>query len=294
LRQRKLLTLAVTAGIFTASAPGWCQTPGVATPSGPDPTASAPYAPAPSESTRAMNTSEQSGASTGLGSDIKAYFTAPLHWDGNDWTWFGGALVATALAHHYDTDVRKHFTRNFAPGQKANSEDVKDAIPTAAVFVATWGYANLVGSSDGRSEAWAMLEATGLSGVSAYALKYTLRREGPDETSNPNQWFKGTSASFPSFHTTAAFAVGTVLAESGSDDYRWLRRLLGYGLGVATGYERLKHNAHWLSDTVAGAALGTASARFTMNRVYGGGSASSLSLTPVEGGAMLTYRVSFP
>ena len=82
-----------------------------------------------------------------------------------------------------------------------------------------------------------------------------------------------------------------VLAESGSDDYRWLRRLLGYGLGFATGYERLKHNAHWLSDTMAGAALGTASARFTMNRVYGSGSASSLSLTPVEGGAMLTYRL---
>jgi membrane-associated phospholipid phosphatase len=247
------------------------------TPSGPDPIAS-----------------EQSVASTGLGSDIKAYFTAPLHWDANDWTWFGGALAATALAHHYDTDVRKHFTRNFAPAQKAKSDDVKDAIPTAAVFLATWGYANLVGSSDGRSEAWAMLEAAGLGGVSAYVLKYTLRREGPDETSNPNQWLKGTGGSFPSFHATAAFAVGTVLAESGSDDYRWLRRLLGYGLGVATSYERLKHNAHWLSDTMAGAALGTASARFTMNRTYGSGSASSLSLTPVEGGAMLTYRVALP
>lgn len=277
LRLRKLLTLLVAAGVFTASAPTRSQTPGVTTPSSPDPSAS-----------------EQSDASTGLGSDIRAYFTAPLHWDANDWTWFGGALAATALAHHYDTDVRKHFTRNFAPGQKANSADVKDAIPTAAVFVATWGYANLVGSSDGRSEAWAMLEAAGLSGVSAYALKYTLRREGPDVTSNPNQWLKGSGGSFPSFHTTAAFAVGTVLAESGSDDYRWLRRLLGYGVGVATGYERLKHNAHWLSDTMAGAALGTASARFTMNRTYGSGSASSLSLTPVEGGAMLTYRVSLP
>ena len=291
MRLRKLLTLSVTVGIFTANAPVWCQTPGVATPSSPDPIAGAPYAAGSTESTPALSASEHDTASTGLGSDIKAYFTAPLHWDANDWSWFGGALAATALAHHYDTDVRKHFTRNFTPGQKSNSEDVKDAIPTTAVFVATWGFANLVGSSDGRSEAWAMLEAAGLSGVSAYALKYTLRREGPDETSNPNQWLKGTGGSFPSFHTTAAFAVGTVLAESGSDDYRWLRRLLGYGLGVATGYERLKHNAHWLSDTMAGAALGTASAHFTMNRTYGSGSASNLSLTPVEGGAMLTYRL---
>jgi membrane-associated phospholipid phosphatase len=294
LRLRKLLTPLVTAGILTASSPAWCQTVTATPASNPGQSADAPYAPAPADSPPAISAAEQSTASTGLRSDIKAYFTAPLHWDANDWTWFGGALAATALAHHYDTDVRKHFTRNLAPGQSGNSDDVKDAIPTAAVFLATWGYASLVGSNDGRSEAWTMLEAAGLSGVSAYALKYTLRREGPDLTSNPNQWLKGTGGSFPSFHSTAAFAVGTVLAESGSDDYRWLRRLLGYGLGVATSYERLKHNAHWLSDTMAGAALGTASARFTMNRTYASGSTSSLSLTPIEGGAMLTYSLTLP
>ena len=292
MRLRKLLTLSVTAGLFTASGPAWCQTSGTSTLASPAQLSDAPYALEAPDLPTATPTAAPDTASTGLGSDIKAYFTAPLRWDQSDWTWFGGAIAATALAHHYDTDVRKHFTMNLAPGQKVNSEDAKDAIPTAAVFLATWGYASLVDSNDGRSEAWAMLEAAGLGGVSAYALKYTLRREGPDDTSNPNQWFKSNGASFPSFHSTAAFAVGTVLAESGGDDYRWLRRLLGYGLGVATSYERLKHNAHWLSDTMAGAALGTASARFTMNRTYGSGSASGLSLTPVEGGAMLTYRVS--
>jgi membrane-associated phospholipid phosphatase len=297
LRLRKLLTLSVTAGLFTASGPTWCQTADTAAPASPAQISGAPYALGPPDlppAPPAAPAATPNSASTGLGSDIRAYFTAPLRWDQSDWTWFGGAIAVTALAHHYDTDVRKHFTMNLAPGQKVNSDDVKDAIPTAAVFFATWGYANLVNSNDGRSETWAMLEAAGLSGVSAYALKYTLRREGPDDTSNPNQWFKGNGGSFPSFHSTEAFAVGTVLAESGSDDYRWLRRLLGYGLGVATSYERLKHNAHWLSDTMAGAALGTASARFSMNRTYGSGSASGLSLTPVEGGAMLTYRVTLP
>ena len=69
--------------------------------------------------------------------------------------------------------------------------------------------------------------------------------------------------------------MGTVLAESGNDDYRWIRRLLGYGLGAATSYERLKHNAHWLSDTVAGAALGIATARFSMDRREGREAATS-------------------
>jgi membrane-associated phospholipid phosphatase len=289
LRLKKLLTLSVTAGILAASGPTWCQTP-----------ADGPYASTPAESPPALPPLAQgadaapSTASTGLGSDIKAYFTAPLHWDENEWLWFGGALAAIGAAHHYDTDVRKHFTQNLAPGQSVNSEDVHDAIPTAAVFLATFGYANLIGSSDGRNEAWNMLEAAGLSGVTAYALKYAGGREGPDQTSDPNEWLKGSGGSFPSFHSTAAFAVGTVLAESGSDDYRWLRRLLGYGLGVATSYERLKHNQHWLSDTVAGAALGTASARFTMNRTYASGTDSNVALVPVAGGAMLTYRVDLP
>jgi membrane-associated phospholipid phosphatase len=280
----KRLALSAAVGAVTVSAPAWSQTTAVMPASDPPSSAESPPAPA----------SEQNAASTGLGSDIKAYFTAPLRWDQSDWTWFGGALVAIAAAHHYDTDIRNHFTRNFAPGQTANPDDVKDAIPTAAVFLATWGYASLIDSNDGRSETWAMFEAAGLSGVSAYALKYTFRREGPDDSSNPDQWFKGSGGSFPSFHSTAAFAVGTVLAESGNDEHRWLRRLLGYGLGVATSYERLKHNQHWLSDTMAGAALGTASARFTMDRTYGGRAASGLALTPVEGGAMLTYRLTLP
>lgn len=230
----------------------------------------------------------------GLVSDIKLYFTAPLRWDAGDWAWFGGALLAIGAAHHYDTQVRTSFVGNLKPGQTINSDDVRDAIPAAAVLVGTWGYANLIDSSDGRREAWAMLEAAGLSSVTAYALKYAVGREGPDQTSDPNEWLKGGGGSFPSWHSTAAFAVGTVLAESGNDEYRWLRRVLGYGLGVATSYERLKHNAHWLSDTVAGAALGGATAHFTMNRVYRTDEESSLSVVPVQGGAMLTYHVSLP
>jgi membrane-associated phospholipid phosphatase len=225
-----------------------------------------------------------------LVSDIKAYFTAPLRWNGADWVWFGGSLLAIGASHHYDTQVRTHFIEKEGPNVGANSEDLQDAIPTVAVLGATWLYAGLTDSSAGRREAWEMVEAAGLSGVTAYALKFAAGRETPYQTSDPNEWGKG-GGSFPSLHATAAFAVGTVLAESGNDEYRWLRRVLGYGLGAVTSYERLKHNAHWLSDTVAGAALGSASARFTMNRHSGAsGDGGGLSLVPIPGGALLVYR----
>lgn len=225
-------------------------------------------------------------------SDIGAYFTAPLRWDRNDWAWFGGAVLAIGLAHRYDSQVRTHFFGR-GPAPSVNSQDTKDAIPGAAVFGGTWAFALLTRDHDGYREGWTMAEAAALSGVTAYALKFAAGRQTPEQATDPNEWFKA-GTSFPSLHATEAFAIGTVLAESGNDDYRFLRRLLGYGVGAFTSYERLKHNAHWLSDTVAGAALGISSAHFAMNRRYGADSESHLALVPIEGGAMLTYRVSLP
>ena len=168
--------------------------------------------------------------------DVKLYATAPLHWDGKDWGYFGGALAAVGVAHHYDTDVRTHFTRDFssALGSK-KSTDLQDAVPAAAAFAGTWLYAKLAEDNVRRYEAWDMLEAAGLSSTTGLILKYAVGRQRPDETSDPNRW-RARGDSFPSLHATAAFAIGTVLAESGSDDYRWGRRFLGYGLYPAPGF----------------------------------------------------------
>ncbi len=228
--------------------------------------------------------------------DAKAYFTAPIHWRTRQWEYFGGALAAIAVAHHYDTQVRTHFvggsTLPYGPKPKSSST-ITDALPGFAAFAATWGYAELIGSHAGKSEAWNMLESAGLSFVSAYALKYTIGRERPYQTTSSNRWFRG-GTSFPSEHVTAAFAIGTVLAESGNPKYRWIRRTLGYGIGAFTAYQRLKHNAHWLSDTVAGAALGMATAHFIMNRrAEREDDDYDVSVVPVRGGVMLAYSADF-
>jgi membrane-associated phospholipid phosphatase len=274
----RILTLLLATGAFAGAGPAWCQTP-----DGQPRGRPADTEPAPPPRT----------ADSDLTSDIKLYFTAPLRWDRGDWAWFGGALVAIGAAHHYDTQVRTHFVKTVGTSQTTSSKDLQDALPTAAVVAATWAYASLISDSAGRREAWAMVEAAALSTVPAYALKYATARERPDQTSDPNQWRKSGGDSFPSWHATAAFAVGIVLAESGNDDYRWVRRFLGYGLGAATSYERLKHQAHWLSDTVAGAALGAASAYFVMGRERERDQANELALVPVERGAVLRYTVSF-
>ena len=228
--------------------------------------------------------------------DAAAYYTAPLRWNGREWEYFGGALAAIAVAHHYDSQARTHFVSgSSSPLGPANSGSLSDALPGAALFLGTWGYATLIGSHAGKSEAWNMLESGGLSFVSAYALKYIVRRPRPDATTNPNHFFGG-GDSFPSEHVTAAFAVGTVLAESGNPEFRWIRRTIGYGVGFGTAYLRMKHNAHWLSDTVAGAALGMATAHFVMDRSEQRDKEydPEVSVVPVRDGMMLAFSTNLP
>jgi membrane-associated phospholipid phosphatase len=291
LQTRRLLPLVLAMASFGSGGLATAQTTAA---TGSDPTGtdlSTPTVPQ-SSSPDAVPIAVDTPTLSGFGHDFTAYFTAPLHWNGTDWAWFGGALVAIGASHHYDTQVRTHFTKGLTPSEisNINSNDLQDALPAAAIFLGTWGYAALIGDPNGHREAWSMFEAATLSTITAYGLKFVVRREGPDQTSDPNQWFKSGGRSFPSEHATAAFAIGTVLAEAGGDEYRWLRRLLGYGLGVGTSYLRLKHNAHWLSDTVAGGALGIASAQFTLNHAYRNQN-SGFAVVPVDGGAMLTYRL---
>ncbi len=190
--------------------------------------------------------------------DAKLYFTAPMRWDESDWLFFGGSVAAIAVAHNFDGQVRDHFAPAGPAGVTSSDKNsIRDAIPAASMLVGTWLWSEVTDDSFANTEAYSMLEAAGFSAVTAEALKYAGGRERPDETTHINEWRAGGS-SFPSLHTTAAFAIGAVFAESGNDDYRWLRRALGYGMASATAYLRLHDNQHWLSDTVAGAALGIA------------------------------------
>jgi membrane-associated phospholipid phosphatase len=223
--------------------------------------------------------------------DTKLYFTAPLRWDEEDWLAFGGALVAIGAAHQFDEKVRDHF----ATGSKAvlnggeNKNSLRDAVPTVALIAGTGLYAAFIDDRDGYRETWSLIEAGAFSAATAEALGYATGRERPDATTSPNEWGKG-GDSFPSLHSTVAFAVGTVFAESGNDEYRWIRRIIGYGVAGATSYVRVSENVHWLSDTVAGAALGIATARFVLNR-QGAQDRASLQFQPVKNGWLISYSI---
>lgn len=228
----------------------------------------------------------------GVLQDAKLYVTAPLRWDAEDWLYFGAALTAIGAAHEFDSRVRTHFVD---PKQPLNGEDknsARDALPAAALVVGTGLYAVMIGDRDGYRETGSLLEAGIFSATTSEVLTLAAGRERPDATTSPNVWSHG-GDSFPSVHVSAAFAIGTVFAESGNDEYRWIRRIIGYGVAAGTAYVRVHENVHWLSDTVAGSALGIATARFVLNR-GGGEQHASIQFQPLKDGWQLAYTVRTP
>jgi membrane-associated phospholipid phosphatase len=223
--------------------------------------------------------------------DTKLYFTAPLRWDRTDWLYFGSTLAAVAVAHEFDDNVRNHFVTD--PAAQLGTKDLhstRDAMPMVVLAAGTLAYAALIHSKDGYYESGSMVEAGVLTAVSTTVFKYALGRERPHDTLKVDSWFAN-GDSFPSGHTSLAFAVGTVFAESGSDRYRWIRRGIGYGAAGLTAYWRLKDNAHWTSDVVAGAALGFTTAQFVMDRRDHSHRQVTTSIVPVDGGLALAFNL---
>jgi len=69
-----------------------------------------------------------------------------------------------------------------------------------------------------------------------------------------------------------------------------IRRIIGYGVAAGTSYLRVRDNVHWLSDTVAGSALGIATARFVLNR-QDHAQQASLQFQPMKDGWQIAYLI---
>jgi membrane-associated phospholipid phosphatase len=224
-----------------------------------------------------------------LGADAKSYVTAPLHAGRTQWIRFGGALAAIGLAYHHDDNFRDHFVPAGTVSTDASSHDTADALPAALAFGGTWLAATLLHDDSGRREVGSMLEAAVFSSAATALIKRAAGRERPYISADHRAWGEG-GASFPSGHVTAAFAIGTVLAESGNDRQRLVRRVLGYGMAVGTAYQRMNHDAHWFSDVVAGGAIGMATARFVMKRREPSNDRAWMVL-PTQDGLQIGYTI---
>ncbi len=190
--------------------------------------------------------------------DVKHVITAPERWDGDDWTKaeLGTlAVVGTAL-------VIDHPWRNEMRRQTPNNKFMLQIERFGAQYsVAVVGGFLVVGALGGNENTLQtgedMLTASLIaSGIITPALKLAFGRARPRANMGVNYFkpFSNANASFPSGHTTEAFVLASVV--SGHYDETWVS-YASYSIAGLVGLARTYHDAHFASDVLAGALIGT-------------------------------------
>jgi membrane-associated phospholipid phosphatase len=112
---------------------------------------------------------------------------------------------------------------------------------------------------------WQSLDASAAGALASAGLKRVFGRARPNQGQGPNAWFQGNCCeSFPSGEVTlqASFVTPIIVEEAGAHPWVWSLELLPLYDGIA----RIKSQAHWQSDVLAGWALGTAAGYWATTR----------------------------
>lgn len=226
-----------------------------------------------------------------LGSDLKQQVTAPFHAKPRDWTRAAivtaataGILLADKPIMRFATDLRardasvkgtsKWITRFGGPyevytlaalgtyGFLFKNEKIK-----TTTFLATQAYITsavifeALKFLSGRQRPYFYNPETGLNNPTWHGPFYQFRKDA--HGNKPDSY---SYTSFPSGHTTLAFAAVTVYAMEYSD--RPLIPVLSYSAASLIGLSRITENKHWASDVFIGAILGHLIGRQVVNNYH--------------------------
>ena len=193
--------------------------------------------------------------------DAKAIVVSPVKWDSKDWTKLGVFVVAECGLSFADQPVK-----DFLQSHKTNtgtflSTHIFQGFGAEHSFIVMSGiltYGMLAKDKKYVSTALLALESFALASLVTRIPKTIVGRERPDNWQGYGPYtingpFHGNS--FPSGHTTASFAVASVIATQFRDS-KWIP-ITAYTVAGLAGLSRIYDNKHWLTDVVAGATIGT-------------------------------------
>ncbi len=186
--------------------------------------------------------------------------SSPGRWDGRDWLTVGVGIAGVAAVALADKPVRTQI-------QHIQNGSANDVASQVRQFGGPYSFATLglfyVGGEifhDPPAKAVFIDGAAATlvaSGIIAPSLKYMVGRARPSADRGTQYFtpFSASNASFPSGETTQAFAVASVIAAH--YDSLWVKTS-SYGIASLVGMARMYEDAHWTSDALAGALIGTA------------------------------------
>lgn len=194
--------------------------------------------------------------------------TQPANFTSDDWIKFSATIGITGIATLIDKEVQG-FTQNSKSGltDKLFTIDKYYHIESMIIsIIAIYGYGTLVDNENFKSLGLKLSESTFYSGLINLSTRYLVGRERPYICGEQYNFkpldFSWGYSSFPSAHTTLAFAYSTVMAKE-YNNFFW--KVGWYSLACLVGYARIYNNQHWLSDVLMGAALGYFIGEFVNN-----------------------------
>lgn len=221
-----------------------------------------------------------------LGSDLKQAFTKPFHMKKRDWKYLGaGAIVIGGLS-FADKPIQQWALRlrNNNPGMLNTSRYITNFGGAYEVIVlGSFGAYGFLFKNEKMKTTTLLATQAYITGAAVESvLKFLSGRTRPsvyDPNTIAQPTFKGPFAkmstnygggkinsSFPSGHTTVAFAAATVFAM----EYKnrpWIP-IFSYSAATLIGFSRITENKHWATDVLFGAAIGYLTGRQVVNNYH--------------------------
>jgi membrane-associated phospholipid phosphatase len=189
------------------------------------------------------------------------------------WAGAGGGLALAV--HPFDDDVNEALVGNdtaekiFKPGEILG--ELATLLSSASVVYAVGRIKDQPKVSHLGMD---LIEALAMSEALTQTLKYTTRRERPDQSGK---------TSFPSGHAADTFAFATALERH----LNWRYSVPAYVFASYVAMSRLPADRHWLSDVVFGSAVGIIAGRTVTSheaeRPY------PVAVTIIPGGVAVMY-----
>ena len=221
-----------------------------------------------------------------LGSDLKQEFTAPFHFTLKDWRTVGAVAIVGGALFLVDEPVQRYALR-----LRDSSATVRNTSKYVTKFGGSYEAYILAGlGAYGFILKNEKIKTTTLLATQAYitgaamesVLKFLSGRQRPyyydpryveaepkfhgPFTSGKDVNGKRINSSFPSGHTTVAFAAATVFAMEYRD--RPLVPLISYSAATLIGLSRITENKHWITDVFFGGVLGYFTGRLVVNNYH--------------------------
>ena len=221
-----------------------------------------------------------------LGSDLKQEFTAPFHFSLKDWRTVGAVALVGGTLFLIDEPTQRYALRvrdSSATVRNVSKYVTRFGGPYEAYILAGLGAYGFIFNNEKIKTTTLLATQAYITGAAMESfLKLLSGRQRPYYY-NPREIeaepkFNGPlssgkdiyghkiNSSFPSGHTTVAFAVATVFAMEYKD--RPLVPLISYSAATLIGLSRITENKHWITDVFFGGVLGYFTGRLVVNNYH--------------------------